>query len=192
MKKNHFFAGLALLFCGMAATAQQTEPATPTSTNPTVEAINSKYHSVEMPEARPIEKVFPVLGVYQSGSNNTVVKISLDEESKSIIWIEGLPQGVVKAILLKSPASYKIPAQKTATGNEVPEGTLMYNKEDNTLHICIGKKFDFLNPGSVFEGNAETEQVVKSAKGSKAAQSTLWVFTGKKQEVAATAINTPQ
>lgn len=55
------------------------------------------------------------------------------------MWIEGLPQGRVKAMLRKSPATYKIPAQKTEEGKEVAEGTLMFDKETNTLSICIGK-----------------------------------------------------
>jgi hypothetical protein len=92
---------------------------------------------VAAPVAPTREDIFPVIGKYESSVNAdaALITITLDEQNKGLVWIEGLPQGKVKAMLRKSPATYKIPAQKTAEGNEVAEGTLIFDKETNTLSI---------------------------------------------------------
>jgi hypothetical protein len=81
------------------------------------------YKMQPMPEALTTEKIFPVLGKYQltdkEGTASTVT-VSLDPENKGLVWVEGLPQGKIKATLRKSPATYKIPVQPLE-GEVAPE-----------------------------------------------------------------------
>ncbi|RYY38766.1 MAG: hypothetical protein EOO08_13195 [Chitinophagaceae bacterium] len=127
--------------------------AAPRSYGSTVDSIHAKYQYLPMPEAWTAEKTYPVLGTYQlNGAAETAANltITLDTVSKGIVWISGLPQGTVKAYLAKSPATYRILAQKTAEGKSVPEGTLVYNAESNTLNIALGAPYDAANPSSIF------------------------------------------
>ena len=117
------------------------------------------------------------------------VKIMLDEQNKGIVWVDGLPQGKVKAMLRKSPSTYKIPAQKTENGTDVKEGTLIYDKDTKMLSIIIGKPYNDQDPASVFTPAAEepvaAAPVKKAKKGKKAKVVKVekpWVFTGTKVE----------
>ena len=100
----------------------------------TAKVYNDKYNNWSadtykmqpMPEALTTEKIFPVLGKYQltdkEGTAYTVTA-TLDETNKGLVWIEGLPQGKIKAALRKSPATYKIPVQplgEVAVAEEMP------------------------------------------------------------------------
>jgi hypothetical protein len=200
MKKTIFIMAGTLMSVTFMANAQET-PAPPTTTtpastwdykkNPTVDSINAKYQGNMVParEAMTTEKIFPVLGKYESTVNTDApsVTVTLDEQSKGVVWIEGLPQGKVKAFLRKSPATYKIPAQKTEDGKDVAEGTLIFDKDANTLSICIGKPYDMANPASAF--TAPEEPVVEETK-KKTAKSKVktkkvvkpWVYVGTKVE----------
>ena len=153
--------------------------------NPTVEAILSKY------EGKPITPrtelttadIFPVIGKYESATNAdaAAVTIILDEQNKGLVWIEGLPQGKIKAMLRKSPATYKIPAQKTGEGKEVAEGTLIFDKETNTLSICIGKTYNTENPAAAFAAPVEEPAVaITKTKTKKIVQPKAWIYTGTK------------
>ena len=166
MKNIIFFFFAALLFTA-SAKAQST-----------VDSIAAKYKLMPMPEPLTVEKTFPVLGTYQltmgaeapvtaattantsttsttgmetTTSNNVVV--SLDPENKGVIWVEGLPQGKFKAYLKKSPATYRILAQKTESGNSIPEGTLIYDPETKALNIALGKDYDEADPAAIFAMN---------------------------------------
>ncbi len=143
-----------------------------------------------MPEALTTEKIFPVIGNYQltdkEGTASTV-SVTLDPANKGIVWIEGLPQGKIKATLRKSPATYKIPAQplgeeavatemeakdaKTAktvkAPKELPEGVLIYDKDANVLNVCIGCKFNNEDPAVAFTP-AETEEATEPAEAAPA------------------------
>jgi hypothetical protein len=126
-----------------AVTAAPAAPAAPKykTQNSTADSIAAKYKLLPMPEALTVEKKFPVLGTYQlAGSTDasTNVTITLDSSSKGIVWINGLPQGSFKAYLAKSPATYRIISQKSATGTQVPEGTLVFSPETNTLQLALG------------------------------------------------------
>jgi len=201
----------------------QTQPATtqsqPTTLeqkkygNPTVDSILSKYTLVPMPNPITTEQIFPVIGQYQSTANaDQKVTVTLDDQNKGFAWVDGLPQGKVKAVLKKSPATYKIPAQKTESGTDVPEGTLIYDKDTKTISIMLGRDFNDQDPASVFtnatattqdqsmttandQGNNETKAndhaktSVTKAKGHKAKTKIKeekkpepWVFTGTKIE----------
>jgi len=175
--------------------------------NPTVDSILSKYTLVPMPNPITTEQIFPVIGQYQSTTNaDQKITVTLDDQNKGFAWVDGLPQGKVKAVLRKSPATYKIPAQKTEGGTDVPEGTLIYDKDAKTISIMLGREFNDQDPASVFtNATATTEDQsmvtndqskmdqekpsVTKTKGSKTKTKAKvekkpepWVFTGTKIE----------
>jgi hypothetical protein len=215
MKKTILImGGLVLSALGFTANAQvpdsikvaQTTSTTTTTTswdykkNPTVDSINAKYKDQVVAPRAPMttEQIFPVLGQYESTVNTDApsVKITLDETSKGIVWVEGLPQGKVKAMLRKSPSTYKIPAQKTEDGKDVAEGTLIFDKDANTLNIVIGKTFNAEDPAAVFAPATEApaEEVVKTktkTATTKVKTKTVvkpWTYSGTKVETT-TAMN---
>lgn len=211
MKKTiGIWSGFALSLLFVTASAQ--EPTTPTTTtpsttwdakkNPTVDSINAKYKDMMVPARAPmtIDQIYPALGQYETTVNTAdapAVKIALDEQNKGLVWIEGLPQGKVKAMLRKSPATYKIPAQKTEDGKEVAEGTMVYDKDANTLRIVIGAPFNTEDPLAVFAAPTEdvaVAEVKTKTKGSKTKVKTKkvkpWTYTGTKVVVETAATTT--
>jgi hypothetical protein len=179
--------------------------------NPTVGVITEKYKDkyVTSKPAPTTADIFPALGKYESATNADAasVTISLDAENKGLVWIEGLPQGKIKAMLRKSPATYKIPAQKTEEGKDVAEGTALFDKETNTLSIVIGKNYNAADPVSAFAPEPIADEViatdgekvivkkdkektkVKTKKDKDAvAKVKPWMYTGTKVE-AAVAVN---
>ncbi|MFZ9388885.1 MAG: hypothetical protein ACO25B_13520 [Chitinophagaceae bacterium] len=156
--------------------------------NPTVDSIAAKYRNkiIAAPEARAIDKVFPVIGQYETTTNpeTPALTITLDEENKGIVWIEGLPHGKVRAMLTRSPATYKIPAQKTTDGKDVAEGTLIYDQDQQTLNICIGRPYNNENPASAFiMTDAEKEISARiSKKTRKEAVARTWIYSGTKTQ----------
>ena len=200
----------------LTATAQEPTTPAPTPTtpptntwdakkNPTVDSINAKYKDKMVPPRAPIttEQIYPVIGSYTTTVNTDAsdVKIMLDESNKGIVWIEGLPQGRIKAMLRKSPSTYKIPAQKTEDGKDIAEGTLVFDKDANTLNIVIGKPYNTEDPLSVFTPAAVEEpavaEVKTKTKGTKTKVKTkavkAWTYSGTKVvvEPAATTEQTP-
>ncbi len=168
--KNTIFLFLAAFFVTATVNAQST-----------VDSIKAKYTLQPMPEALTLEKTFPVIGTYHlTSDSSSVVTVSLDSANKGIVWVEGLPQGKIKAYLKQSPATYRVVAQKTENGTQVPEGTLIFDPSTSTLNIALGKTFDETNPAEVFalntaaaaaanEGAEGTEVKVKTkTKDSKA------------------------
>lgn len=153
MKKTiGIMGGIVLSLVTASLYAQQ--PTWDPQKNPTVDSITAPFRGKMIP-ARPAltsSDYFPVIGKYVSTTNADApsVTIALDEQNKGMVWVDGLPQGRVKAMLRKSPSTYKIPAQKTADGKDVPEGTLMYTKETGTLNIVIGKAYNSEDPALVF------------------------------------------
>ncbi len=198
MKKTiGLMGGIALCMLTISANAQTWDA----KNNPTVDSITAKYKDKMIPARAPLttEDIYPAIGKYESTVNTdvTALSVSLDETSKGVVWIDGLPQGRVKAMLRKSPATYKIPAQKTAEGKDVAEGTLIFDKESNTLNIVIGKPFNTENPANVFAApaigtvdeaaaNTETEVKVKDGKTKtktkvkKSEEPKAWTYTGTK------------
>ena len=110
-----------------------------------------------------------MLGVYETSTNPEAGKllITADETNKGIIWVEGLPQGRIKALLTRSPATYKIPAQQNAEGKTVAEGTLIYDKEQNIL----------MAPAVTEEAVVNKKSKTKTKK---PAAPKPWVYTGNK------------
>jgi hypothetical protein len=192
MKTTFSLLGIVMLLLSFSLNAQ--EPMNTKPGNPTVDSILAKYNLQAMPSAPKTEQIFPVIGVYQSNDNADMkLTITLDESNKGFVWIDGLPQGRVKAILKRSPATYKIIAQKNADGKDVPEGTLVYDKDANVIHVLLGMPFNDENPDAVFAVPATTEPataVVTKTKGNKTKTKVkkveTWSFTGTKvQQVTA-------
>jgi len=194
MKKT-FLAGIASVLLTLAVTAQQ--PTQPTQEqkkygNPTVDSILSKYTLVPMPGQMTTEQIFPVIGQYQSSTNaDQKITVTLDDQNKGFVWIDGLPEGRIKGVMKKAPATYKIPAQKTAEGNEVREGTLIYDKDSKVITLMLGRPFNDQDPASVFAATTEepaaTEMPVTKNKTNKAKTKVKkvtppFVFTGTKIE----------
>ena len=187
MKKTAILAGAALLLAFTQVNAQENNA----KKNPTVDSISAKYKLLEMPKALTVEQIFPVIGQYElsTGADQTpvgTVKIVLDEQVKGKVWIEGLPQGRVFAQLRRSPATYKIPAQKTAEGNDVPEGTLIYDNNTRVVNISLGKAYNVADPAAVFVSVEEPATVEVKTKGKKTKIKTEKkkhiVYTGTKSE----------
>lgn len=188
--KNRIFLFIAALFVGIAVNAQSTS-----------DSIAAKYQLLPMPTALSIEKTFPVLGSYQlntpDGATQNVM-ITLDPENKGIVWIDGLPQGKMKAYLKSAPATYRIIAQKSETGKQIPEGTLIFDQETNNLNIALGKPFDVSNPGAVFNLNPTSdvavsgtnEVKVKSKTQSSKTKSKIVFYTATKSEAVTTDAST--
>jgi hypothetical protein len=205
MKKTIvIMGGMALSLLAVSASAQETQPQPPqpakastweAKNNPTVDSIMSKYTGkyVASKPAPTTNDIFPAIGQYESSANPDAAHVSivLDEQNKGIVWVTGLPQGRVKAMLRKSPGTYKIPAQKSEDGKDIAEGTLIFDKETNTLNIVIGKMYNDADPASVFAApviGAETALPdatvkVKSTKTKikkKPEAPKAWVYTGTK------------
>jgi len=201
-----------------AAPAQNTTmpAAKPAVSNPTVDSIAAKYHLQPMPEAMTIDQVFPVIGEYQptaapvatdstaaatapateAAPAVTSVKVILDEQNKGIVWVEGLPQGKIKAMLRKSPSTYKIPAQKTEAGTDVKEGTLIFDKDTKMLSVIIGKPYNDMDPAASFAPAVEEPVVAVAPKKGKKAKTVKpvkvekpWVLTATKVEHTTAAAN---
>ncbi len=211
MKKIAIITSAALLLFTAAVNAQTDTVPKPTTDpvaqqpvateQPVAKVNNDKYNNWSadtykmqpMPEALTTEKIFPVIGNYQltdkEGTASTVT-VTLDPSNKGIVWIEGLPQGKIKATLRKSPATYKIPVQplgevamteelvaadakpskaakaKEVKAKELPEGVLIYDKDANVLNVCIGCKYNNEDPALAFTPSdaTATEEVEKAEK----------------------------
>jgi len=180
MKKTTMLAAAAFTLLTASVSAQTTST---TDTVPQQQSVTSTtattvskdkynnwsadtYKMQPMPEALTTEKIFPVIGQYQltdkEGAASTV-SISLDPANKGQVWIEGLPQGRIKANLRKSPAVYKIPAQKLGEdptakdAKEIAEGVLIFDKDANTLNVCLGCTYNAENPAVAFDTQAEPQ-----------------------------------
>lgn len=171
--KNTIFAAIIALFFSTAISAQST-----------VDSITAKYQLQPMPEALTVEKAFPVVGAYQvtAGENQFNVIITLDSVSKGIVWVEGLPEGKFKAFLKKSPTYYRVISQKLESGKQLPEGTLIYDAEANTLNIAFGKAYNDEEPTAIFATTTTTADpaVVKTSAKSKSKAPKVTIYTGAK------------
>lgn len=194
MKKTiGMVSGLVLSFLSATAQTPENSPATDSNKtwdprkNPTVDSIVSPYEAklVTTRTAVTTTDIYPALGRYESATNADApqVLIRQDEQSKGVVWVEGLPQGTVKALLLRSPATYKIPAQKNADGKDIPEGTIMYDKDTKTLSICIGRPYNYADPATVFAAEPAPATTTKKQK-TKTPAMKIWVYTGTRVEEA--------
>jgi hypothetical protein len=134
----------------------------------------AKYAMLPMPEPLTTDKIFPVIGKYDVTNKEgeaTQLTISLDETNKGIAWIDGLPQGRIKANLRQSPATYKIPEQKLGEEKDaktVAEGVLIYDKDANQFNLCLGCKYNAEDPAVAFNpAPVEEEKTVATTKTKK-------------------------
>jgi hypothetical protein len=132
----------------------------------------SKYAMLPMPEPLTTEKIFPALGRYDVTTKDGAtaqVTVTLDETNKGIVWIEGLPEGKIMGYLRQSPATYKIPAQKSADEKNIASGVFIYDKDANTLNVCVGCTYKSEDPASAFlpEQPATEETATVTKKTSK-------------------------
>jgi hypothetical protein len=204
MKKTAIIAGaVSLLFVAATVNAQtdsvkqtpvttQTQPTTETPATTTTSTAASKdrwnnydkakYAMLPMPAPMTTEQIFPVIGKFDVTNKEgeaTQLTISLDETNKGIAWIDGLPQGRIKANLRQSPATYKIPEQKLGEEKDaktVAEGVLIYDKDANNINLCIGCKYNVEDPAVAFNP-APVEEEMAPAKPAKKTSKT------KKKEV---------
>jgi hypothetical protein len=161
--KNTIFMAITALFVTASAQAQQpTTNIDSTRRGTTVDSIRAKYKMQPMPEAMSTERVFPALGTYQLNNATdpaaSTVTVTMDSASRGIVWVEGLPQGRIKAYLKKSPSTYRILSQKTASGTQVPEGTLFYDSTAHQLNVALGVPYNEADPTSVFTALSTTTQ----------------------------------
>jgi hypothetical protein len=171
MKKTIIFTSAAILFFAASLRAQDPVPQTTTPTTPATTTSSSdkwnnhdpaKYQLLPMPQPLSTDKIFPAAGQYTVTNKEGVtsnVTITLDETNNGIVWIDGLPEGRVKAYLRKSPGTYKIPEQKLGEEKDaktVKEGVLIYDKDANLLNVCFGCKYDVENPAVAFAPADET------------------------------------
>lgn len=205
MKKIAIITSAALLLT--AAVSAQTDTVPKQNAEPTQQPANDQqqpvatktyndkynnwssdtYKMLPMPEALSVEKIFPVIGQYEikndKGATSTL-NITLDETNKGIVWIDGLPQGRIKATLRKSPATYKIPVQpleaqqlteeadaktaKNAKAKELPEGVLIYDRDANVINLCLGCKYNNEDPAAAFtSASQDTEATEEQAAADK-------------------------
>ena len=166
--KNAILLAVSALFISISSYSQST-----------VDSIEAKYKLLPMPEGgTTLEKTFPILGTYQLASTNNNTSgdliITLDSSNKGIVWIDGLPEGRVKAYLMQSPATYRIIPQKSATGKWVPEGTMIFNTESNALNISLGAPYNQADPGSIFQNDYNSSDVANNANAVKVKTKTAY------------------
>lgn len=231
MKRNVIYATAVALLMNAVAFAQETPPVkeeNPTVTQTRTVEVPQNYRPksaelLPMPTALSNEAIFPAIGAYElkdKNGNTTQVTVTQDQENKGIVWIEGLPQGKIKAFLKQSPAIYKIPAQEPVKDmvaeeveevaaeapkakkqkaapapktNQLPEGTLYYDRDNNIMQIQLGTKFNEAEPLQVFNTTTDeattadvAEETAKKskttkAKTKKAPVAKTWLYTGSKQ-----------
>ena len=184
MKKTTVIAAAALLLLSATSQAQTDTTAKPQTTMPettttsTTRVNNDKYNNwtadtykmQPMPDALTTDKIFPVIGKYELTTKEgtaTPITVTLDEANKGLVWIDGLPEGRIKATLRKSPSTYKIPAQtlgEEKDAKKIPEGVLVYDKDANTMNVCLGCKYNVEDPGTAFLPATEEPATVAETK----------------------------
>jgi hypothetical protein len=195
MKKTAIIAGICFLLFTASVSAQvDTTASSQAIVKTRVDQWNNhspeEYKLLPMPEPLTTEKIFPVIGKYSVTDKDGAasdVTIALDPDNKGIAWVEGLPQGRMKAYLRKSPGTYMIPVQKTESNKDVPGGVLIYDKDANTMNVCLGCKYNSEDPTVAFTEVAQETTVVyvKNKKGKKVAKTKVkpiktWKYSGSK------------
>lgn len=189
MKKNYLLMIAFSVSVTTASVAQVvSSPEVPRNYKPQAKEL------LPMPGALTDEMIFPALGRYEyADSEGEVVQVTVtrDNENKGVIWINGMPQGKFKADLKASPATYKIPVQKTLqnelkeevteehaaagdavetahskarySGKSLNEGTVIFDSASNKLYVNIGARFNEEDPAAVFPEIAEIDDTEVAA-----------------------------
>ena len=175
MKKN-ILLGIAFSAIVSVSTFAQvaTTPEVPRNYKPQPKEL------LAMPAELTDQTIFPVLGYYAyTNADGEVINvvISKDSTKKGTVWVNGMPQGKFKADLRVSPATYKIPAQKTLmneaiqeasvsaeptateeaqkpqllySGKSMKEGTLLFDSVTQKLYINEGARYNEETPAAIF------------------------------------------
>ncbi|MGC4231927.1 MAG: hypothetical protein QM594_02865 [Niabella sp.] len=165
MKKNYLLMIAFSVSVTTASVAQvATTPELPRNYKPQAKEL------LPMPGELTDEMIFPALGRYEyADSEGEVLQVTVtrDSENKGVIWINGMPQGKFKADLKASPATYKIPVQKTLQ-NEVVEEEATEEQEaateeavgTGTAHSKARYSGKSLNEGTVIFDSASNKLYV--------------------------------
>ncbi len=167
--KNTFFLVFSALVLSLTSRAQST-----------ADSIQAKYKLQPMPAALSMDKIFPIVGTYQMNEapGSGPIVISLDSTNKGMVWVEGLPEGRIKAFLKKAPTTYRIIQQKSASGKEIPEGTMIFNQEANKLNISLGAPFNDADPSGIFTmGGTNSQEATTTVEPVKVKMKTKTVKT---------------
>jgi hypothetical protein len=192
--KNAIFLFIAALLVTVSVNAQST-----------VDSIHAKYQLQPKPETLTIEKTYPELGTNQinrAEANGQTVTVTLDSTNRGIVWVNGLPEGTMKAYLKKSPGIYRIVSQKSQSGTQIPEGTLYFDPTTNNLNIALGRPYNEADPTAIFSnptatdatadvaGNANQTKVKTKTPVSKTkTKSKLVLYTATKTQMTSTSTN---
>lgn len=202
MKKSAVLWIFSLMVSTGVLAQISTTPEVPRNYKPTAKAL------LPMPDSLTEAAIFPVLGHYNvTNVKNEAYSIQIvkDEENKGIIWIEGLPQGQIKANLQQFPGTYKImpqipqanpqadnqgsaqkkPSKKTGV-KPISTGTLIFDQAANKLYINIGGNYDEKQPDKIFnhlanEDSTQNESPVATKKTLKATRVGIY-YSGSKTE----------
>ncbi|GAB3432568.1 hypothetical protein [Niabella aquatica] len=179
MKKNYLLMmALSVSITTVSLAQVSTAPEVPKNYKPQAKEL------LPMPGELTDEMIFPVLGRYEYTDKEgevSPVTVTRDSENKGVIWINGMPQGRFKADLKASPATYKIPVQKTLlndageepamqedhtatahtgarySGKSLKEGTIIFDSASNKLYVNLGGRFNEDDPAVVFPEIEETD-----------------------------------
>jgi hypothetical protein len=158
------------LSTGASAAVSAPVTSAPATTTPVTNATDS--NAAQTDSSTPAATTAPVTTTDVATTEATPsVTITLDSVNKGIVWVDGLPEGKFKAYLKKSPTTYRILAQKTNLGKQIPEGTLYYDVQANALNIAIGKPYNEEDPTAVFAVNAPTTDVAVASTSNATAKS---------------------
>lgn len=228
MKKRSFLTFILAIAITIVTFAQTSTPEVPRNYKPQPKEL------LPMPDSLTENEIFPVLGTFDVTDKEGTAShltITRDEENKGIVWVSGLPQGKFKALIKDAPATYKIPAQKTmanddamntapevtedgtakskskvVSGRSIKEGTLIFDKDANTLYVNIGNKYNEEQPAAAFPEMTVAEDSAALADAaaiddtaSKPKKTTTkkpvikgTTYTGTKTDVPAAAVETSQ
>lgn len=183
MKRQSLLTAFLAIAITSASFAQTSTPEVPRNYKPAPKEL------LPMPDSLTENDIFPVLGEFDvtdpKGTESHLV-ITRDGENKGIVWVSGLPQGKFKALLKDSPATYKIPAQKTlandevtevveateeatpakktkskvVTGRSIQEGTMIFDKDAGKIYVNIGNKYNEEEPAKIFPEMIVVEEEV--------------------------------
>jgi hypothetical protein len=154
-----------------ATIAPVTPTAPATTTTPSTTQTDSNATTTAPATAAPATTAPVTTDVTAVEAAAPTVTVTLDSVNKGVVWVDGLPEGKFKAYLKKSPTTYRILAQKTNLGKQIPEGTLYYDVEANALNIAIGKPYNEEDPTAVFAVNAPATDAAVATTSTKSKSS---------------------
>lgn len=136
---------------------------------------------ITIPKANAGRHYIPAIGTYQNSVANSDLRnisVTVDEQNPGKIWISGITEDKIFAVLKFYPGVYKIPAQSAGNKN-LPEGTLLYDDSNKQINILLGGGYNDANPAgpaTIFEHTVIVD------KKTTAKEMQMLSFTGSKTE----------